>query len=88
MFGFNVQIEKPMFNNAGKVCPDGALADAADASEEYTHAESSMRVMPLLEIIRDSCRRALGCPQVSGDIADNHEIGHHVRESERPIPCR
>ena len=59
MFGFDVQVEKPMFKNAGKVCPDGGLADAADTSEEYTHAESSMRVVPLLAIISDSCRTGI-----------------------------
>jgi hypothetical protein len=36
--GFNVQVEKPIFKEAGQSRAYSGLADAADASEEYAHA--------------------------------------------------
>jgi hypothetical protein len=35
--GFDIQVEKTTFKEAGQLCPYGGLANTANASEEYAH---------------------------------------------------
>jgi hypothetical protein len=39
--GFNIQVEKPIFKQASQLRAYSGLADAADASEKYTHVATS-----------------------------------------------
>jgi hypothetical protein len=36
-FDFNIQVEKPIFKQASQLLAYSGLADAADASEKYSH---------------------------------------------------
>jgi hypothetical protein len=59
-FDFNIQVEKPIFKEAGQSRTYGGLADTTDASKEYSHVatlDESSAISSLgsrVGIIRDS----------------------------------